>query len=215
MVTNATGARLSGVCVALLAPASLVPNNQNLFVAYNSLATPDFSASAQTRNGSYEMRNVAPGLYYATFSPCNGTGYAPQWFPRQSAFANANLISVGAGEVTTGINAVLPRSGSITGVVTGTAGRKITGECVSADNLAGQDPYNYAPQAVSRRGAYRIRGVAPGRYAVFLGPCLSFGQFAPQWYPAASSEASARVVTVSPGQTVGRINAVLISGTSV
>lgn len=215
IVTNATGARLSGICVALLAPALLVPNNQNEFVAYNLLATPDFSASAQTRNGSYEMRNVAPGLYYATFTPCNGTGYAAQWFPRQSGFANASLISVGAGGVTTGINAVLPRSGSITGVVTNTAGRGISGECVSADDLAGQDPYNYAPQVVSRRGAYRITGVAPGRYAVFFGPCLNPGQFAAQWYPAASSQASARVVIVRPGQTARRINTVLISGGSI
>ncbi len=214
-VRNAAGAKLSGICVALLAPASLVPNDQNLFVAYNLLATPDFAANAQTRNGGYEMRNIAPGLYYATFSPCNGTGYAPQWFPKQSVFAHASLISVGAGGVTPGINAVLARSGSISGVVTSTAGRRISGECVSADNLSGQDPYNYAPQAVSRRGAYRIRGVAPGRYAVFFGPCVSFGQLAPQWYPAASSEASARVVIVRAGQTSGRISTVLISGGSI
>ena len=215
-VSNAAGARLSGICIAILAPADLFPNDQNLFVGFNNLVIPDLGASAESsRTGSYEMRNVAPGLYYATFSPCNGTGYAPQWFPRQSAFARASLISVGAGTTSAGINAVLPRSGSISGAVLGASGRRISGECVSADNLAGQDPYNYAPQALSRRGAYRISGVAPGRYAVFFGPCLSFGQFAAQWYPAASSEASALVVIVRPGRTAGGINAVLISGTSV
>ncbi len=214
-VTNAARARLSGVCIAIVAPADLSPNYQNLFVAFNPMVSLDLGASAQSLSGSYEIRNVAPGLYYATFSPCNGTGYGPQWFPEQSAFARADLISVGAGAITAGINAALQRSGSISGVVAGAAGRRIGGECVVAQNRAGQDPYNYSPQAISRHGAYRITGLAPGRYAVFFWHCASSDGYAAQWYPAATGEASARYVTVRAGQTTKHISTVLVNGSSI
>lgn len=214
-VTNATGARLSGICVAVLAPAATEPNDQNLFVPFKLMAVPDLGVQAQTRNGSYEARNLAPGQYYVTFSPCNGTRYAPQWFAGQSAFANGSLISVGAGSTTTGVDAVLPRSGSITGVVASAAGHRLNGICVSAVNLAGQDPINYAPEVLSHRGAYRITGLAPGRYSVLFGACGGSSHYAAQWFPAAASEASARPVTVRAGQTTTPISTILAGGGSI
>jgi hypothetical protein len=214
-VTNATGARLSGICVALLAPAAVEPNDQNLFVPFNALALPDLGVQAQTRNGSYAARNLAPGHYYVTFSPCNGTVYAPQWFAGQSAFADGSLISVGAGNTTTGVDAVLPRTGSITGMVASAAGHRLNGICVSAVNLAGQDPINYAPEVLSHRGAYRIVGLAPGRYGVLFGACGGSSSYAAQWYPAAAGEASARPVTVRAGQTTTRISTILTGGGSI
>ena len=214
-VTNATGARLSGICVAVLAPAAVEPNDQNLFVPFNVMAVPDLGVQAQSRNGSYEARNLAPGHYYVTFSPCNGTRYAPQWFAGQSAFANGSLISVSAGRTTTGVDAVLPLSGSITGVVASPVGHRLSGICVSAVNLAGQDPFNYAPEVLSHRGGYRITGLAPGRYGVLFDVCGGSSNYAAQWFPAAASEASARPVAVRAGQTTTRISTVLTGGGSI
>ena len=212
MVTNTAGQPLPGVCVAFMPPSALEPNNQNLFIALN-LEIPFFS-TARTRAGSYRIANLAPGLYYAVFGSCGGVRYPPQWFERQGAFGRASLISVSAGTVTAGINAVLPRSGSISGVVRDAAGRPVSAVCVSAYNVAGQD-WMTIRQTRSHRGAYKISGLAPGRYVVLFGGCSLRSAFATQWYPAAASEHLAREVQVKPGRSTTGVDASLRLGGSI
>jgi hypothetical protein len=211
VVTGTAGQRLPGVCVAVMPPSALEPNNQNLFIPFNG-EIPFFS-TANTHAGAYRIRNLAPGLYYALFGPCGGSRYPLQWFKDQGAFGRASLISVGAGTVTAGIDAVLPPSGTISGTVTG-GGRRLGGVCVSAYNVAGQD-WITIRQASSHRGTYKITGLAPGRYAVLFGGCALGGAFATQWYPAAASEHAAKAVLVRSGRDTTRVNAALRGGGSI
>ena len=212
VVTNTARKLLKGICVAVMPPSALEPNNQNLFIPFN-LEIP-YVSTARTHAGAYRISNLAPGLYYAVFGPCGGSRYPSQWFKDQGAFGRASLISVGAGAVTAGIDAVLPPGGTISGAVTDRAGRRLSGVCVSAYNLAGQD-WLTIRQARSQRGAYKITGLAPGRYAVLFGGCALGGAVATQWYPAAASQQAARAVLVRSGRDTSRVNSALSGGGSI
>ncbi len=120
-----------------------------------------------------------------------------------------------AGATTTGISAVLRPGGSISGVVRNATGGRLTGICVTAENLAGPDPFDSPPEAPSRAGSYLIRGLPPGRYAVQFGPCAGSQRYASQWFPAADSEASATPVSVRSSRLTRGVNATLIRGGSV
>jgi hypothetical protein len=211
VVTDPARQLLQGICVTVLPPSALVPDNQNLFIPFN----PEIPVvgTARTHAGSYQIGNLAPGLYYAEFSPCGGSRYPPQWFKDQGAFGRASLISVSAGAATSGIDAVLPSSGTISGTVTDHE-RRISGVCVSAYNVAGQD-WMTVRQASSRRGTYKITGLAPGRYAILFANCAPGSAFATQWYPAAASQRAARAVLVRSGRDTTRVNAVLSQGGSI
>jgi hypothetical protein len=212
VVTSTAGQGVRGACVEVMPPSALEPNNQNLFIALN-LEIPFFS-TARTHAGVYRIANLAPGLYYAVFGSCGGVRYPPQWFEHQGAFGRASRISVGAGATTAGVDAVLPTGGTISGVLTDPAGRRLSGVCVSAYNVAGQD-WMTIRQARSRRGAYQITGLAPGRYAVLFGGCALHSAVATRWFPAAADERSARPVLVRSGHDTTGINGSLGPGGSV
>jgi hypothetical protein len=213
-VTNTASLALTGLCAAVFPPSALEPNNQNFFIPVTDLWP--YISTARTHAGAYRIRNLAPGLYYAIFGPCaSGTRYPIQWFNRQGAFGRASLVWVAAGTVTAGINAVLPLSGTISGTVTNAAGRQLTGICVFAYNVAGQD-WMSLRQVTSRRGRYRVTDLAPGRYRVLFGPCLFHNaKTVTQWYPAAADISQARPVLVRSGRDTGGINAVLRNGGSI
>jgi hypothetical protein len=116
--------------------------------------------------------------------------------------------------VTAGIDAVLPPSGTISGTVSAGAGRSLSGVCVSAYNVAGQDWLTQS-QAGSHHGKYKITGLAPGRYKVLFGGCSLRGAYAAQWYPAAAGEQAARAVRVRTGRDTSRVNIGLSGGGSI
>jgi hypothetical protein len=212
VVTDTEHQLLQGICVTVLPPSALEPDNQNLFIPFDPEVP--FVATARTRAGAYRIGNLAPGLYYAEFSPCGGSRYPPLWFKDQGAFGRASLISVGAGAATAGIDAVLPPTGTVSGTATDHAGRRISRVCVSAYNVAGQD-WVTIRQALSKRGTYKITGLAPGRYAILFGNCGQGSAFATQWYPAAASQRAARAVLVRSGRDTTGVNAVLSRGGSI
>ncbi len=213
-VTNAAGQPLPGACVFLATPSALENPGINFVLPWFPVG--ELGGYTQARsNGTYTIRDLPPGNYYAEFGPCDGTRYATQWFRAESVIQSASLVSVLAGATTTGISAVLRPGGSISGVVRNAAGGRLTGICATAENLAGPDPFDSPPEAPSRAGSYRIRGLPPGRYAVQFGPCAGSQRYASQWFRAADSEASATPVSVrSSGLTRG-VNAILIRGGSV
>jgi hypothetical protein len=214
VITGTAGQRLRGVCAEVLPPSALEPDNQNFFIPLN-LEVQFFSA-AHAHDGAYRIANLAPGLYYALFGPCAASRYPLVWFKDQGAFGRASLISVSTSPVTAGINAVLPPGGTISGTLTGRAGRRLSGYCITAYDVAGQDWLTML-QATTHRGAYKITGLAPGRYKLLFGSCDlgAGGAYAAQWYPAAASQQAARAVLVRSGRDTTRVNATLRGGGSI
>jgi len=200
--------------VFLATPSAL--ENPGINFGFPSIPVFELDGYTQARsNGTYTIRDLPPGNYYAEFGPCDGTRYATQWFRAEPVIQSASLVSVIAGATTTGISAVLRPGGSISGVVRNATGGRLTGICVTAENLAGPDPFDSPPEAPSRAGSYLIRGLPPGRYAVQFGPCAGSQRYASQWFPAAKSEASATPVSVRSSRLTRGVNATLIRGGSV
>ncbi|HEX9034976.1 MAG TPA: carboxypeptidase-like regulatory domain-containing protein [Streptosporangiaceae bacterium] len=203
-VTDTSGHNVN-TCVILQAPSAL------------RFGDPFFGNFQFSKNGVYTARNLAPGLYAASFG-CFGSGpLARQWFRSQSASSNANFVSVPAGVITSGISAVLQPAGSITGSVTDSAGKPLSGICVQAV-LAGSSASLirfFGPgMGFVSRGHYTIRGLAAGSYDVQFSNC-GRGRYGSQWYKGQASLQAATPVSVTAGGTTSGIDAVMTAGGSI
>jgi hypothetical protein len=68
-------------------------------------------------NGIYTFTQLATGNYYVEFDPPSNTPYVSEYFIDKPSLNSATPISLTAGSVITSIDAVLQRSGAITGRV--------------------------------------------------------------------------------------------------
>jgi hypothetical protein len=214
-VTSSSGAPLKDVCVATTSRNDAGGMGSNPFLLTEFAVDADESGLAFSgKNGTYRIPNLPPGQYQtAFFGGCgNGTAsYAAQTFAPQGG---TGWVSVGAGTTTSGVSAALRAGGSISGTVTGTAGRKLGGICVTAVSKA--EPAALLAEAYneptsSGNGHYVLAGLPAGRYAVDFVPCFELS-YAPQWYKGAAGQSSARLVTVRAGHASTGINVVLTAG---
>ncbi len=214
-VATSAGAGLPGVCVALISSNYAGGLGQNPLADRNLvLDLPVLPTAVTGRGGRYQLSNLTAGRYSIEFAGGCGHGtvrYGSAVFAPQG-HGGTNWVSAGAGAVTAGANMTLRPGGSITGVVTGVRGRRLSGVCAVAIDPATQGPLDLtAFPAVSRRGVYRITGLAAGHYAVAFVPC-SGQPFARAVVPAAVQR-----VRGHPGASPDRapdqgINAAMTSG---
>ena len=214
-VTNAAGRPLPHICVDLegrylaggYGPgfaaldfdpilSSLVDNNFPM----------QFPTATTSASGTYKVANLAPGQYSVNFAMGCGhvSGqYGQQWFAPDGG-SPPQYVSVGSTSVTSGVNAELRAAGTISGVVTGTSGRVVSGICVSAyqADLGAAFEWGHAGSGgqTGRRGTFTISGLAAGRYIVFAAPCQGSGQYAGQYFDGKAFPASARLVQVRSGR---------------
>ncbi len=208
-VTNASGRRLSGICVYVA-------------TEFQASLGEVFQANAETSHGSYSIPDLAPGQYLVNFGCGQDPGYAQQWFDRAGNSGSAELVSAPAGR-TTGINAVLRAPGSISGVVTGESGRPLAGVCVSVANPndVASSPGNtiiggaLGLAVTNAHGAYTIPGLAAGRYDVAFSPCAGASRYEEQWYRSKPSPSGPTAVKVTAGKKSTGIDARLIIGGTI
>jgi hypothetical protein len=214
-VATSAGAGLPGVCVALISSNYAGGVGQNPLADPNLvLDLPVLPTAVTGRGGRYHLSNLTAGRYSIEFAGGCGHGtarYGSQVFAPQG-HGGTNWVWAGAGAVTAGVNMTLRPGGTIAGAVTGVRGRRLSGVCAVAIDPATQGPLDLtASPAFSRRGVYRITGLAAGRYAVEFVPCT--GQpYAEQWYRRQSSESAATPVPVRTGRLTRGINAAMTSG---
>jgi len=206
-VTNASGHRLSGICV---------------YAATETQAELGgvFQTNAETRNGTYSIPNLAPGQYLINFGCGLGASYGDQWFGETLGDHKPALVSVGPGR-TAGIDAVLRPSGTITGVVTGPSGHPLAGICVTAVNtrLAGSvigSVGGFGQPVTNARGRYRLSGLEAGSYYVSFFACLGPSKYAEQIYRGFPSTAGTpTAVKVKAGGETSGIDARLVVGGTI
>jgi hypothetical protein len=196
-VTQHNGKALKGICVEAV-----------------SATTLRFANATTKANGRYETGSVAAGSYYvAFFTGCGNNG---NWVTQQ----RTKPVSVKSGKTTTGVNAVLQLGGEITGTITDTTGHKLSNICaapIPTKALSGGDfGILIASPGGSVRGAYQLRGVAPGSYKVLFIPCSETpSPYAPQWYKNTSSQSAAKVVQIKSGRVTSKVNEAMPTGATI
>jgi len=197
-VASASGHRLSGICVyaATEAEAEL---------------GPVFQTFALTSNGTYSMPDLAPGQYLVNFGCQLDHAYANQWFGVKPGAGQPELVSAEPGR-TGGIDAVLRRAGTITGVVTSSSGHPLAGICVTPVEIGQpasvvESEGGLSAPPTDSSGDYQVAGLAAGRYSVEFSPCEDSFRYA--------SALRATAVTVRSNETTRGINARLAIGGSI
>ena len=163
------------------------------------------------KNGAYSTPKLPAGTYFMAFYALCGNN--DNWlFEIYKNIFNPNKtpasVRIKAGQ-TTHISAVMKEGGEISGTVTGPGGRKLSNICVYplTSSPAGELVFN----AVSRRGVYHIRSVAPGRYQIGFAPCEQ-STWAPTLWPDTQNENTAPYIRVSGSRHVGNIDEVMQPG---
>jgi hypothetical protein len=170
-----------------------------------AMASPTREAGQATTNsgGAYTMTGLDPGSYRVLAVPSCGFApsvYGQAWYPRAQTFRAARAVAARFGHLTSGINIVVPKLGTISGVIRlhGKTGKPLGGICVSADSTT---DFTQSGEAVSRgNGTYSIVGLPAGSYQVVAAAagCGNDGNYAPASYP--------HPVRAADGKVTGGIN---------
>jgi hypothetical protein len=163
--------------------------------------------SSTDNNGNYSF-NMPAGTYKVHFNPSPSSGYnAPAWYDNKANVQLANLVTVSA-QVTSIIDAQLEIGGTISGQVTGTAGKAIRN--VHAE--AYDSELNWmGGTSTDVNGKYSFN-VSVGIFKLTFSPFPSSGYYAPEWYHSKGYFQVADLVSVKPSQTTSSINAELKIG---
>ena len=162
--------------------------------------------------GHYTIKSLLTGSYLVRFSDCSGHGYIGQYYNNKPDQSTANPVSVTAGAATSGIDATLTLSGSISGLVADTSNAPVAGACVYAYLKAGGS-YGGSTSTDSA-GHYSMKSVAAGTYVVQFRDCAAT-KFALQWFNNKASQSAANPVTVAIGADTPGIDAHLALAGSI
>jgi hypothetical protein len=162
------------------------------------------SSAVSEAGGSWSVGNLAAGSYLVRFVPA-GENLLGEYYPASATQAGAHAVTVAAGVATAGIDAQLPAGSEISGTdslgfssvtVLDTSGNRVTS--VQANG----------------GGEYEVLGLPAGSYVVRFEP-LSYQNYLPQYYNAASTFASATAVSTSPAAPATGIDATFEEGAKI
>jgi len=203
-VTDSSGAPLEGICVVVGYADGSGGSGQ----------PPGF---AQTSADGYYFIALPVGQYKVSFYddgfPCDIGKYEGQFYNDKPGSSSADIVTVVAGRTTFGIDAVMWQRTRITGHVQDEAGQPLDAMCVVAQHATGLSETGQPPgfARTNAAGDY-VMGIAPGDYKVSFYdngiPC-NVGKYVGQWFNGKGDLASADVIHVARGATVGGIDATM------
>jgi len=167
------------------------------------------SASTNT-SGNYSIQGLATGSYKVNFDTYSAGYYVGEWYNDKTSSSAADLISVTAGETTSGIDAILTLGGAISGLVTDVSNppQGIANVYVSVYDL---NNVQIRSASTNTSGNYSVQGVPAGTYKVYFGT-WNAGNYVSEWYDNVASFNEATSVSVTAGATTADINAQLAGG---
>jgi hypothetical protein len=173
--------------------------------------------------GRYAIRGLAAGAYEVRFSSregcspssCSTASYAPQFYSGKASRAEAEPVSVSAGEILRGIGAAMESGGSITGTVTdASSGDPVQGTEVCAYRVGETESETCG--STGSDGTYDLQSLSGGSHVVsFEGGTLcgvggcSEPEYATQYFHGEPSAAKANPVSVTEGQETSGIDAAM------
>jgi len=99
-VTDLAHAPVAGECVTAV-PVRFAPDPLLLITQPPEIAVT-------TASGRYSLAGVQPGTYKVKFSVgCGDSGFRTQWWQNATSASGATVITIGSGEVVTGIDSAL------------------------------------------------------------------------------------------------------------
>jgi Carboxypeptidase regulatory-like domain len=197
MVTNPHGHSAEGVCV------QIAGEHRNAF------ATTD-------ADGSYTITGLPAGSYQVQFSGgCGNSGsLAPQYYKDEESAGSADVISLAAGTITRGIDAVMKPGATIVGIVTDPSGHRLDRVCVGVVDQSLLFYIGFFNDIeVTSSGRYRVNNLAPGLYEVDFG-CLGGGKYADHLFRAKGGVFPSSLLYAPAGVTNG-VGAVMRLGGAI
>jgi hypothetical protein len=172
------------------------------------------ASAASDDDGHYTVDQVPPGSWTVEFDPDDGclsaqTAQAIQYYSDASTPATATAVSVSAGETTSGIDGALVTGATITGTVRDGGLSALSGVCVVLEDTAGRPVLR---QPTDANGDYTLTQLPPGRFILQFVDDDCAGQaeqYAPIYYPDASTPSDAQVIALQAGQVLGPTDATL------
>jgi protocatechuate 3,4-dioxygenase beta subunit len=129
--------------------------------------------------GDYRIYGLAPGQYYVTatlriFMPGESddrSGYSATYYPGTGSMAEAQRMTIAAGQTLNGINmTLLPvRTSRITGKALDSEGKPMVGAMVMALERYGMGMMARGPGQVRPDGSFTLSGITPGNYVLRVG----------------------------------------------
>ncbi|MET0420128.1 MAG: carboxypeptidase-like regulatory domain-containing protein, partial [Acidimicrobiia bacterium] len=160
-------------------------------------------------DGTYSITGLPAVPMTMYFEQCDGAGpWVSQWWSGKPSPETADMFTPTPGATTGGIDAHFEAAAEIRGHVTDSGGTPIANICAQA---TGADWFGGLSRT-DASGDYRIAVNRPGSYIVQFVDCNETPKYAGQWWDAATSAAAAKVITVTSGDVVDHVDAVLTTG---
>jgi protocatechuate 3,4-dioxygenase beta subunit len=159
------------------------------------------------------MTGVKPGIYRIQFQP----GYmnpslAGQWWNDAPSRSKASVITVTAGQETSGVGALMSAAGSITGVVTSDKGAPAPNVNVSFYHADGTAYGEFAGStSTDANGEYSFGGLPADSYKIQFSPS---GSLLGEWYDNAQDSERATPLVLDAGASA-TADAVLTTGATL
>lgn len=198
---NATLVKAATISGTLTAPAGVSLTATKIYASGSDGSWPVAS------DGTYKVVGLKAGPHTLWFS---GDGNAlAQYYNNATSAETATAVRVAEGQDVTGIDSILEKGASISGTVTAPAGVTLSDTRVEV-TVPGERGWA-GHTTVAADGSYRIAGLPPGEYIVNFSVSGALGQ----WYSAATSWRTAKVISVAAGQDVTGIDAALVKAASI
>ncbi|WP_022879971.1 carboxypeptidase regulatory-like domain-containing protein [Microbacterium sp. B19] len=207
--TPPRGARISGT-VTLPTGVSLAAAPVTVYVESSTVKYTSVASTQVLADGSYQLHDVPPGSYKLEFHS-GSTRTVTQWWNARPNWDTADVLTVTAGQVLTGIDAKLAKSASVSGRVTLPAGIRLSDGTVEVQALStSPSDTELHTTVVQSDGSYLLAGLPAGSYRISFTPRDL--PVLPQWWDHATDYGSAAIVTLTAGQVKTGVDAALASG---
>lgn len=165
------------------------------------------AGAATGADGAYSLVGLPSGRYKLYFETANAaSNLVGEWWDDAIGEADATVISVQNGGVTTDVSPRLAPGAELSGVVRDGDGEPLVDAEVALRDVDGTWIRNVY---TGPDGAYALKGVGAGSYRVVFRASVDLGAFLSEWWNNAPDFASANDVVVAAGQTVDTLDATL------
>ncbi|MGO9197661.1 MAG: carboxypeptidase regulatory-like domain-containing protein [Acidimicrobiales bacterium] len=192
-VTDELGYGLKGVCVEAVPH----PFPVNTFVSIATVTT--------TSGGEFRLRSLGTGSYVLAAAPgCGNNGnYAPA--------DSSGIVRARAGQVTSGQHVTLPPGAVVSGTITDSSAKPLSGICA----VIGGSALPFGQEVATKDGKYRLDQLPAGSYSMAFGPgCGNKGNYIDQYYGGAESPSEESSFELGTGQSM-TVNVTLQTGGSL